>query len=188
MFIPTQDSCLDMSPTDFERFSLYILQQQTKDLEHLEFEHNVIVERSDGSYQIDGIIRFDVMGVTYVTLVECKHYSGPISREKVQVLYDKIRATGAHKGILISTSNFQSGAIKYATEHGIALIQLTDAETKLETKECFRIIRNRPNLYNVGNPYVAVMQLSANPGISCKYLIHHSDALKEFLLDNNKMR
>lgn len=75
MFIPTQDSCLDMSPTDFERFSLYILQQQTKDLEHLEFEHNVIVERSDGSYQIDGIIRFDVMGVTYVTLVECKHYT-----------------------------------------------------------------------------------------------------------------
>ena len=54
------------------------------------------------------------MGVRYVTLVECKHYRSPITREKVQILYDKIRAIGANKGVLISTSNFQIGAIKYA--------------------------------------------------------------------------
>lgn len=181
MFVPTQEAFLNMSPTDFERFSLNILRQQTKELENLSFEHNVIVEKSDGSYQIDGIIRFDVMGITYITLVECKHYKSSISREKVQVLYDKIRATGAHKGILISTSNFQSGAIKYATEHGIALIQITNAETITEVRGHYRIILNRPDLYNDGNPYIAVMQSSTGSGISCKYLRHYSNALKEFL-------
>ena len=182
MFVPTQEAFLDMSPTDFERFSLKILRQQTKGLENLAFEHNVMVEKSDGSYQIDGIVRFDVMGVRYITLVECKHYKGPISREKVQVLYDKIRATGAHKGILVSTSNFQSGAIKYATEHGIALIQITDAETSIETRGHYRIIQNKPNLYNGGDPYISIMQSSTGAGISCKYLRHYSNALKEFLL------
>lgn len=63
MFIPTKDYALDMSTTDFEKFSLYILKQQTKGLENLEFEHNVIIKKSDGSYQIDGVIRFDVMGL-----------------------------------------------------------------------------------------------------------------------------
>ena len=46
------------------------------------------------------------MGVKYKTLIGCKHYKRPISRNKVQLLFDKIRATGTHKGILISTSNF----------------------------------------------------------------------------------
>lgn len=71
-----------MSPTDFEKYSLYLLKQQTNGLENLEIEHNVIIEKIDGSYQIDGIIRFDVMGVKYTTLVECKYYKSTISREK----------------------------------------------------------------------------------------------------------
>lgn len=172
-----------MSTTDFEKFSLYILKQQTKGLENLEFEHNVIIKKSDGSYQIDGVIRFDVMGLRYTTLVECKHYKWPITREKVQVLYDKIRATGSHKGILISTSNFQSGAIKYATEHGIALVQIIDSETSIELRDRYCVIQNRPNLYNHGIPYIGVMQVSVDSGISCKYLREFNDSLKEFLLD-----
>lgn len=40
------------------------------------------------------------MGIRYVTLVECKHYKSAITREKVQVLYDKIRVVGANKGII----------------------------------------------------------------------------------------
>jgi len=37
------------------------------------------------------------MGAKYLTLVECKMYKSPISREKVQVLFDKLRAIGAQK-------------------------------------------------------------------------------------------
>ena len=57
------------------------------------------------------------MGVLYKTIVECKHYKYPISREIVQKVYDNLRAIGAQKGIVVSTSNFQSGAIDYAKAH-----------------------------------------------------------------------
>ena len=39
-----------------------------------------------------------------------------------------MRSLGAHKGIFISTSGFQSGAEEYANAHGIALIQIFDKQ------------------------------------------------------------
>lgn len=184
MFIPTKDCMLEMTPTAFEKYSLEILHQQTKGLENFELEHNVVVKKSDGNYQIDGILHFDVMGMRYTTLVECKHYKTPINREKVQVLYDKIRALGAHKGILISTSNFQSGAIKYAKEHGIALIQIVDADLTYETRGQINVVINHPNMFNNGNPYIGIMQASGETGgVTCKYLRYGYTYIKDFLLD-----
>lgn len=183
MFIPTKDYFCDMTPEEFEKYSLDILKEQTKGLENLEVQHNVIIKKNDGNYQIDGKIQFDVMGVRYVTLVECKHYKSPITREKVQVLYDKIREIGANKGILISTSNFQIGAIKYAKEHGIALIQIVEADLTYE-------IRAKPNvimmdahksLYNNGQPYIGIMQIGSDCGFYCKYLRNGNTNLREFL-------
>ena len=183
MFIPTKDYFCDMTPEEFEKYSLDILKEQTKGLENLEIQHNVIIKKNDGNYQIDGKIQFDVMGVRYVTLVECKHYKSSITRGKVQVLYDKIRAIGANKGILISTSNFQIGAIKYAKEHGIALIQIVEADLTYE-------IRTKPNvimmdvhksLYNNGQPYIGIMQIGSDCGFYCKYLRNGNTNLREFL-------
>lgn len=187
MFIPTQEHFYDMTPAEFEERSLEILQQQTKGLENLEFKHNEIIKTDDGSYQIDGVIRFDVMGVHFITLVECKHYKDPISREKIQVLYDKIRATGAHKGILISTSNFQSGAIEYAGKHGIALVQITEAGTKFEMRGRVNVIQAYSVEYNDGLPYIGIMQeqTEGSTGISCFHLRKHNERLKEFLLQSH---
>lgn len=181
MFVPTRDAVLDMSATDFEKYSLQLLNQQIRGLENVTFEHDALIKKCDGTYQIDGVIRFTVMGLEYTTLVECKHYRHPISREKVQVLYDKIRAIGAHKGILVSTSSFQSGAIEYATEHGIALIQITEADTQFQARDRFRVIQARPNLYNRGQSYIGVMQVATEVGISCRYLRDFSYPIREFL-------
>lgn len=182
MFVPTKDCFCDISPTDFEKFSLELLKQQTCGLDNLEIQHNVIIETQDGDYQIDGVIRFDVMGVRYTTLVECKRYKSAIPREKVQILYYKVRTIGAQKGILISTSGFQIGAIKYASEHGIALLQITEADVTFEARGRLNVIENSLNLYNGGNPYIAVMQESKNSSIACKYLCMNTDDLKSFLL------
>lgn len=69
----------------------------------------------------------------YKTIVECKHYKYLISRESVQKVYDNLRAIGAQKEIVVSTSSFQSGTIEYAKAHGIALIQMTEAEDIFHT-------------------------------------------------------
>lgn len=183
MFIPTHDVILDMSPTDFEKYALQVLQQQVQGLSECRFEHNKIIEVSDGDYQIDGYIEFKVMGVVYKTLVECKHYKSRIEREKVQVLYDKLRACGAQKGILVSSSNFQSGAITYATQHGIALIQLTEAGSQYGTRSMFNTVVAHQHIpYNDGFAYIGVKQTSPKEGITqCSYLSRTNLSLKEFL-------
>lgn len=186
MFIPVKDTVLEMSPVDFEKYALQILESKTKGLDNVKFVHNKVVEAYDGNYQLDGYIEFEVMGVLYKTIVECKHYKYPISREIVQKVYDNLRAIGAQKGIIVSTSNFQSGAIAYAREHGIALIQMAETEDTFLTREHYNVIMNHARVPNNGGlPYIGVM-IGNGPngiGVTCDYLSPFSDKLEEFLLD-----
>ena len=158
MFIPVIDTVLEMNPTEFEKYALQILQNHIKGLNNVKFIHNKVVEAYDGNYQLDGYIEFEVMGVLYKTIVECKHYKYPISREIVQKVYDNLRAIGAQKGIVVSTSNFQSGAIDYAKAHGIALIQMTETEEIFYTRCHYSVVVNHPYVpRNGGEPYIGVM-------------------------------
>jgi restriction system protein len=50
------------------------------------------------------------------------------------LLNQKLQEIGAHKGMIFSTSGFQSGAIEFATEHGIATITVQDGKTNYHTK------------------------------------------------------
>ena len=118
----------DMTPTEFERCCLDILSGYAEE-EHLngfEITHNKIIKASDGRYQIDVYAEFTAMGARFKILCECKKYKYRVGREKVAVLHRKLDSIGAQKGILISTSDFQSGALEYAKAHGIALIKAED--------------------------------------------------------------
>ena len=186
MFIPLKDTVLEMSPIDFEKYALQVLKSKIKGLENVKFIHNKIIEAYDGNYQLDGYVEFEVMGVLYKTIVECKHYKYPISREIIQKVYDNLRAVGAHKGIVVSTSNFQSGAITYAKNHGIALIQLTESGENYKMRGRYNVILNHSYTpYNGGLPYIGVMVGSGlnDIGVTCSYLSPYSDKLKEFLMD-----
>lgn len=183
MFNPAKDTHLDMSPVDFEKYALMILHQQLQGIENCLFEHNKIIEVSDGNYQIDGYIEFSLMGVTYKTLVECKHYKGSIEREKVQVLFDKLRACGAQKGIMVSSSNFRSGAITYATQHGIALVQLTESGNRYHSRGLYNTLvlpQLTPQMDDL--PYIGVKLASHNEGVILNsYLSKTSLVLRDFL-------
>jgi restriction system protein len=184
VFIPIKDSYVEMTPTNFEKYSIKVLEDNMGALQNIHFEHNKKIKAKDGTYQIDGFIEFDVMGIRYKTLVECKLYKNPVSREIIQKVFDNLRAVGAQKGIVISTSNFQSGAIQYAEEHGIALIQITNAGEEYCTRG-YNVIMNYPHVpSNSGNPYIGVQIgcLKDGNGVTCAYLTHHSDALYDFLI------
>lgn len=185
MFIPTKKAFMDITPEQFEKYALDLLSEQTRGLENLVIEHNKLIEAYDGNYQIDGYIHFTMMGIEFKTIVECKHYNSAITREKVQILLSKIQSIGAHKGILISTSNFQSGAIEFARNHGIALIQITEAGTEYELRDKMNIIMNsHKKPYNYGKPYSGVLQKSIiGGGVSCAYLSRKNIVLKDFLVE-----
>ena len=90
--------------------------------------HREVLQGSDGEYEIDIVVRFRALQTPFLVLLECKRYRRAIERDTVQVLNDRVRSIGANKGILFSTSKFQSGALEYAEKHGIALIQLIDGD------------------------------------------------------------
>lgn len=185
MFVPCKKSILKMTPIEFEKQSLRILTEQLQNIENCNFQHNKIIKVDDGNYQIDGYIEFELMGINYKTLVECKHYKSSISREKVAVLYDKIRACGANKGILVSSSNFQSGAVQYATKHGIALIQLTNTDSIYVTRS--HIAQKSSILTERGekaNSYIGVMQIGDEYNVKCLYLNDTELGIRNFLIED----
>ena len=125
---PFRDLVSSISPTEFEQYCTEILKEYAiaEDLKDFSIQHNVVIPADDGTYQLDIFATFTALGVQFKVIAECKRYKNPVNREKVVILADKVKSLGAHKGILISTSGFQSGAHEYAKKHGIALIQVLD--------------------------------------------------------------
>ncbi|WP_019910299.1 restriction endonuclease [Paenibacillus sp. HW567] len=182
MIIPTKENFTEMSSSQFEQFVMFLLKKASDGLPNVVVQHDEIIETKEGSYQIDGTIRFELMGVEYLTLVECKMYKHAVSREKVQVLYDKLRIIGAHKGILATTSYFQSGAIEYASSHGIALLQIVDGKItyNVRSKEVNEIAYP-PDLPQ----FIGIAQYKINDSsIGCTN-ISISEYLREFVLNCN---
>ncbi len=103
---------------------------QATSLESFEAQHKVNVVGVDGDFEIDVSVRFTVFGgARFHVLAECKRHSHPIKRDVVQILNDRLRSTGAHKGFVFATAAFQSGAIEYAAKNGIALVQIASGRT-----------------------------------------------------------
>lgn len=123
---------IEMTPTEFEKCCCDILTgyAESEGLKDFKIIHNKYIKAHDGKYQIDVYAEFTAMHTTIKVLCECKRYKNRVNREKVAALHRKIESVGAHKGILITTSNFQSGAIDYAQKHGIALIKAEDNDFK----------------------------------------------------------
>ncbi|MND34970.1 Restriction endonuclease [compost metagenome] len=149
MFPPMVNPKLEITATEFERLVRDWLLKQGGELASLNVSHDVKVEAYDSTYQIDVLAKFQAFGgAEFTVLIECKKYRGAIERELVQVLHDKVRSVGAHKGMLFATSGFQSGAIKYAKAHGIALVSIIDGEAMYETRSAFPVPKSPgwPNL------------------------------------------
>ncbi len=119
---------VELSPREFELAVKSWLDATGKKLTVYESCHREKLKGREGTYEIDVKATFEEFGAKFTVLVECKHQNSPVKQDVVQVLYDRLRPTGAHKGILVATTTFQHGAIEYAKAHGIALIQVTDGQ------------------------------------------------------------
>ncbi len=160
---PYRSFVSSISSTEYERYCTEILKNyaEEENLKDFSIQHNVVLTSDDGTYQLDIYATFVALGVAFKVIAECKRYTNPVNREKVVILADKVKSLGAHKGILISTSGFQSGAYEYAKKHGIALIQILDKhivhiqnacdpqteEQKFARRMMMEEIRRMPNYY-----------------------------------------
>ena len=187
MFIPTKENYTEMTPTEFEQYAISVLkaQFQNQEIDNYSFTHNAKKDAHDGTYQIDGEIKISIMGVEIDIIVECKRYKVPVKREHIQALHDKIRSVGAHKGIFITTSYFQSGALKYAKEHGIALISIIDGKLQYEARSEDWIRNPVIPSWVKPRPFSMAMQTqTTDTSISISY-IDDTDALYKFIIESN---
>lgn len=172
------DDNIQITPTEFEQLVLEHMKGLGKDLTNFEAKHDVQLSAYDGTYQIDVKVTFEVLNCDFVILIECKRHSNPIKRETVQILHDKIRSTGAHKGIIFSTSDFQSGAEDYARAHGIALIRVRDGGYNYVTKGAGDKPQELPSWIDFPK-YIGEFQPKRST--FCFLQTGYYDCLKEFL-------
>lgn len=130
-----RDKSVDLTPKHFEKAVRNFLHMTAESLESFKTTHRERLKADDGTYEIDVVARFVALGVRFVVLIECKKQKRPVEREVVQVLHDRVRAVGAHKGMLFSTGGFQRGAIAYVQRHGIALIAVAPGDMLYQVRD-----------------------------------------------------
>ncbi|MCW3033305.1 MAG: hypothetical protein JWM60_1650 [Solirubrobacterales bacterium] len=116
---------------DWKDFELFIHDVYAED-EQLSVEHDVTVTGKSGAKrQIDVRFTHHVKGHTYTTVIECKRWKEPVTRERIDVLASTIEDTGAAKGVMFTTTGYEEGAQRYAAAKNIDLFlvrDLTDQE------------------------------------------------------------
>lgn len=123
-----------ITPAEFERWVEDLLRTVGPELENLRVTGHEVIAGSDGSYDFDVTVRCRWFGLDFLLLFEAKRHTHPIKRELVQALHSKMQSVHAQKGVMVSTSPFQRGAVKFALAHGIALIFVTEGRFTWETR------------------------------------------------------
>jgi restriction system protein len=118
-----------ITPEQFELLVKRWLSSVGQFLESFQTTHLEQVQGLDGEFKFDVTARFKALGgADFLVIVECKKHKSSIKRDVIQTLRDKQQSVGAHKAMVVSTSDFQSGAIEYASLHNIALIQIVNGQ------------------------------------------------------------
>jgi hypothetical protein len=118
-----------MTPTEFELLTKKLFSERLKN----EFGYDIPVDHeksftslAGNTYKVDISYSFKLFDIDYLTLVECKYWNSSVSREKVGYFKSVLDELKAHKGVIVTTRGFQSGAITYAQSQNIALIKITN--------------------------------------------------------------
>ncbi|AWS42556.1 restriction endonuclease [Streptosporangium sp. 'caverna'] len=85
-----------------------------------------IASRRGTTHAVDVSARRTVAGVCVLWVVECKLWRSRVGKEKVAALIAICEDLGADRGLLMSETGFQSGALQMATGRSITLTNLED--------------------------------------------------------------
>jgi hypothetical protein len=111
---------------DWSAFEAFVRELYTGDGDST-VQHNVTqIDRYGAKRQIDVKIVRRSRFHTFTTLVECKRWKEPVSRDRIDVLASGIEALGAQNGAIFTTTGFEEGAIAYAKGKGIELFRIRD--------------------------------------------------------------
>ncbi|WP_036187013.1 restriction endonuclease [Marinobacterium lacunae] len=90
----------------------------------LEASTDVTVQGVRTKHDVDVLVTSHYVGFDITWIVECKHWKKPVNKLHVLGLREIVSDVGADRGILLSESGFQSGAIEAANLTNIQLTSL----------------------------------------------------------------
>lgn len=94
-------------------------------------QHDVILQGKSTSHQIDVYWEFKAGGITYKTIVQAKDWASSVDQGellKFKAIIDDL--PGQPRGIFVSKTGYQSGAIDTAKANGIVLYELREPTDK----------------------------------------------------------
>lgn len=120
----------------YEKF-VQRLMQAIIDSEPISKQKNILVRQNEKIPDRFGTIRqFDVLwdyelgGITYHTVIECKDYNSPISIEKIDALKGKLDDFPGVRGIIATTKGYQKGAKEKAEHNNIELLCVREQDER----------------------------------------------------------
>lgn len=117
-----------MNPnTEFELFTRYIYQKLVNNdvLKPTLVQHNIKLKGKSGcEHQIDVYWEYEIAGNKHRVAIECKNYNSQVEVGNVRDFKGVLDDLNNVNGIMVSAQGYQSGAKKYAAEHGISLKEL----------------------------------------------------------------
>ena len=79
-----------------------------------------------GEHDVDVVVRASQAGIEQTWIVECKLWRRRVNKLHVAALANIVQDVGADRGILLSETGFQPGAVRLASFSNITLTSLTE--------------------------------------------------------------
>lgn len=126
---------------DYEKFVAALHQalfdsEQWLELKNIEIEQNKKITDNFGiDREFDLYWEYELAGITYKTVIECKDYASKVSIEKIDALLGKIRDIPDLKPIFATKTGYQSGAKTKALKNKVDLLivrEQNDSDWELE--------------------------------------------------------
>ncbi|WP_198006828.1 restriction endonuclease [Limnobacter sp. MED105] len=176
------------------------LQQALLNAENITTQKNIKVEVDKKITDSCGIDRqFDIYweyelgGLTYKTVIECKDYASKVSMDKIDALIGKIRDIPDLKAVFATKKGYQSGAKNKAEKNKIDLLIVReqndtdwtyDDGTPLIKKICINMHLLIPAYIHKFEPVLDSEWIKANNDIATESLINFSGLNNEIFIED----
>ncbi len=152
------DKKLYQEAIDYELLTKEIYQKilQSEDVTNVDVKHDTQIKgRSGVDHQVDISWQFKQAGLQHTVLIECKNYASTITLEKIRNFFAVLHDIGNCRGIMVTKTGYQEGALQFANFYGIDLKLLrepTEEDWKGKIKDIHITLTTRSVVSTNENP------------------------------------
>lgn len=133
---------------EYEKLTQYIFNQivNQNQVTNIEVQHDVIKQGKSAKHQIDVFWKFEIAGEEYCAIVQAKDWKNRVPQNAMHTFNDIIRDFPyGTRGIFVSLSGYQKGAIDIAKANGITLYELRPPKSE-DWAGCIKVLNLQFNL------------------------------------------